>query len=107
MTPALLMSKSMLLCAAMICSAAARTDACADRSRATSSREAAGTPARMSSTAAAAFSWLRTAITTCAAPSQLPRRLQPEAAVSAGHDRYPATLVGDVGCAPAHVNSYE
>src|ERR1700755_121460 len=56
----------MLLCAAMICSAAARTDACEARSSATSSSEASGTAARISSTAAAAFFWLRTAITTCA-----------------------------------------
>ena len=56
----------MLSCAAMICLAAARTDACEARSSATSSSEASGALARISSTAAAAFSWLRTAITTCA-----------------------------------------
>jgi hypothetical protein len=50
----------------MICSAAARTDACEGRSNGTSSSAASGAVVRISSTAAAAFSWLRTAITTCA-----------------------------------------
>src|SRR5215469_1720844 len=65
-TPALLISRSMLLCAAMICAAAARTDACEARSSATSSSAASGALLRISPTAAAAFFWLRTAITTCA-----------------------------------------
>ncbi len=56
----------MLLCAAMICPAAARTDSCEARSSDTSSSEASGALVRISSTAAAAFCWLRTAITTCA-----------------------------------------
>jgi hypothetical protein len=38
---------------------------------------------------------------------QLPRGLQAEPAIGAGHDGYPAVLVGDVCCAPAHDGSYE